>query len=262
MKHSGPYQPRLVHEQPILYLPASGAVVTGRGLGPDWDMAVGATVTHVTPSSGFTTQFRRTRFTSAAAVADQELGVHLPNAADASIWRGNVDTGPNPDVYYGGFYFSTRFMVNAIPDTDVRFFAGLSNQVVGVCVSDTVAGHCVGLWCASTHATDLKLLTMDGTTATATDLTTDADLTAGTLYEFVMIGNPGGSSIVTQLLNVGLGTVLNEQNINTTMPSETTFMAPQVGLSNAANVVGGDTSLDIISIYARPRLRLAPEGLG
>lgn len=255
MKHSGPYQPRLVHEQPILYLPSTGADVAGRGLGPDWAMAAGATVTHVTPSAGFTTQFRRTRFTSVAVTVDQELGVHLPNAADASIWRGNATNR-------GGFYFSTRFMVNAIPDTDVRFFAGLSNQTTAVCVSNTVAGHAVGLWCDDTDATDLKLVTRDGTTTTKTDLTTDADLTAGTLYEFVMIGNPNGGPVVTQLLNVGTGAVLNDQNINVTMPGTTTFLAPQVGLSNASNVVGGDTSLDIISIYARPNIRLTAEGLG
>lgn len=250
MKHSGPYQPRLVHEQPVLYLPATGTVITGKGIGPDWTRAAAGTVSHPAPGTTFVTQFRRTRITSAASI-DNELGVRLP---DVCCWRGNA-------AKLGGFYFSARFMVNAIPDTDIRFFAGLTAGVgAGVCVSDTVPNDTVGLWCASTHATDLKLLSRENTTTTETDLSTDVDLTAGVLYEFVMICNPGQNVIVTNLINVGTGALLNSQNITSSVtgPRNTIFLAPQCGLSNASNAVGGDTSLDIVSVYLRPNLLLNP----
>ena len=256
MRHSGVWHPRLDCEQPILYLPASGTTLTGRGLGPDWAGDGVAVVSHPTPASGFTTQFRRTRFTSAAS-ADNELGVHLPNAADMSCYRGSVASR-------GGFFFRAWFMVNAIPNTTIRFFAGLSAATTGVCLSDTVPANTVGLWCDTTDAGSLTVVTNDASAGSSTKnaLASAHTLTAGTLYEFTMQSNPAQGSIVTQLVNKGTDAVIGSQNVSATMPATTTMMGPQVGLSNAANAAGGDTSLDIILIYARPNLKLVPDGSG
>lgn len=251
MKHSGPYQPKLVHEQPILYLPGTGGSVAGYGVGPNnWVTGIG-TVTHPTPTNTHIGQFRKTRITSVAGTSNQELGIHLPNADQCHIWRGNA-TGR------GGFYFSARFIINAIPATNIRFFCGLSSANAGACTANALTGHAVGLWCADTDAADLKIVTRDGATQNSQDLATDHDLTTGILYEFVMIGIPAQGSIVTQLWNHGTNTLISAQNANTNAPGLSTFMAPQIGLSNNTNNTGGDTALDIVSLYARPNQFLDP----
>lgn len=256
MKHSGPYQPRLVHEQPSLYLP-NGSDATGGGIGPLWARDGGSgTVSHPAPATTYLTEMMRTRITSTAA-NNNELGVRC---SLASCWRGNAASR-------GGFYFSARFLVNAIPATSIRFFAGLTASLTtGVCVSNTVLDDTVGLWCDSTDAAALSLVGRDNTTTTKNTLSTPTTLTAGVLYEFIMICNPGNQgSIVTQLVNYGTQALLWTQNISinqTTLfgPRSTIFLAPQCGLSNALNAVGGDTALDIISVYARPNHLLVPLG--
>jgi len=246
------YEPLIHLEQPTLYLPTTGTDITGGGLGPAWVGDGVAVVSHPAPSAGFTTQFPRRRFTSVAGT-NEELGAHSPLL---SAWRGNA-------AKLGGFYFSCRFMVNAIPDTAVRLFVGLS---AGAAVCKTAfasaPANTIGLWCDSTDAGSLSILTVDSTpTRFSTPLGTAQTLTAGKLYEFVMICNPGGqSTIVTNLIDVGLGTLLSTQNPGSNLPLNTAFMAPQVGLSNAAHNAGGDCSLDVIHCYLRPNLRLTPLG--
>ena len=253
MKHSGPFQPRLVHEQPIWYQPASGVVVTGRGIGPDWDRTGVGTASHPAPANSFINQFRRTRVANVAAVADQELGVHLPNAEDASLWRGDA-------ANLGGFYFSARFTVNTRTFTSIRCFVGLSAQTgTGVCVSDTVPNNTIGLWCDSTDAAVLSIVTKAAVGTTKNALTTAHTLQTGILYEFVMIANPNqANTILTHLINVGTGALISSQSVNVTLPTATVFMAPQAGMSNAANLGAANTAFDIISIYARPNQLLIP----
>jgi hypothetical protein len=254
------YEPTLRRESPILYLPASGANVTGRGLGPDWDRTGAGTVTHPTPTATFLGQFPRTRVTSAAS-QNNELGVHLPNASDARLWRGNATSR-------GGFFFSTQFIVNAILNNNVRLFAGVSAQTgTGVCISNTVPANTVGLWCDDADGANLTIVTTDNAAAktktvlkNASGVDTPLTLAAGVLYEFVMICNPNQAVIVTYIVDISADTLLRTQNVGSTMPLNTAMLAPQVGLSNAQNAAGNDHSFDVISIYARPNLRLTPLG--
>ena len=260
MKPAGTHEPRLSHEQVMLYLPATGTDGTGAGIGPSWTAGSGATVSHPTPSAGFSTEFRCTRFTSPAA-ADKHLGVYFSNADHCCAYLGSATSR-------GGFYFRALFKVNAIPNNAIRFFCGLSAQVgTGLCTSNTPPANSVGLWCDDTDSAALSLMTCNNSgTKTKTALTTPETLTAGRLYEFIMICNPNQSVVVTQLNNYAdtsggaLGTVLNSQNANTNLPANTVMMAPQLGLGNAANATGGDCSLDIMSIYLRPNLKLIPTG--
>ena len=257
------YEPVQYREGVILYLPASGTVITGRGLGPDWAFDGIGTVSHPAPGATFATQFPRTRVTSVAGTQNQELGAHLPNASDARAWRGNAASR-------GGFYFACRFMVNAIPATTIRFFCGLSAATSGVCkaaVSGSGPPNTVGLWCDTGDSANLTILNVDNAGAfQKMPLQSSQTLTAGVVYEFVMICNPataGGpqGTIVTNLINVSTGALLCTQNPGTNLPASTAFMAPQIGLSNGtANLAGGDTSLDWMSVYLRPNLLLTPTG--
>lgn len=260
MKPPGQAEPRLSHEQPIWYLPATGTDAAGCGVGPAWTTDANATVSHPAPTSGYDTQFRRTRFTSTAN-SNIHLGLMFANSDHCSVWRGNATSR-------GGFYFRALFRVNAIPNNTIRFFAGLSAQVgTGVATSNTLPNNTMGLWCDTTHSASLKFGACDnGGTSSSTALTNATTLTAGTLYDFIMIANPNQGVVVTQLVNAEddtdgfMGTVLNSQNFGTNLPGSTVFLAPQVGLGNAANNAGGDTSLDIYTIYVRPNLRLRPQG--
>lgn len=247
------FEPWLAHDQPTIYLPGTGTSAAGRGLGPAWATGANVTVSHPTPANSFAGQFRRTRFVS-QAFNDLELGVHLPNAEDVSAWRGDA-------ANRGGFYFSCRFIVRAIPDVDVRLFCGLSAQTgSGACQSNTLPNNTVGLWSDDTDALNLTIGTKASGAITKTALGTAESITLDRCYEFVMICNPNQAVIVTSLIDFENGTLLTTQNVSATMPASTAFMAPQVGLSNAGNNTGGDTAFEVISLYLRPNQRRIPIG--
>lgn len=260
MKPSGAYEPRLSHEQTILYLPSTGTDGTGAGVGPAWTAGTDSVVSHPSPAAGYDTEFRRTRFTSPAS-ADKHLGIYFSNSDHCCAYRGSADSR-------GGFYFRALFRVNAIPNNAIRFFCGLSARVgSGIATSNTVPANTVGLWCDDTDSAALSLVTVtSGGSATKSALTTPETLTAGRLYEFIMIANPNQSVVVTQLNNFedstggAFGDVLNSQNVSVTMPANTAMMAPQIGLGNSANATGGDCSVDVYSVYLRPNLKLYPTG--
>jgi hypothetical protein len=171
-------------------------------------------------------------------------------------WRGDAQSR-------GGFYFHARFMVNAMPNSAVRLFVGLSAQTsAGVCVAGfgSMPANTMGLWCDSGEVGVLGFVTSDSVGGkTKSALTNSEILTAGRLYEFIMIANPNQGVVVTQLTDVEAG-VINSQNFSSTMPLNTAFMGPQVALSNASNAGGGDTAFDVYSCYLRPNLRLTPSG--
>jgi hypothetical protein len=248
------YEPALHREPRTLYLPTTGTDIGGRGLGPAWVGDGIAVVSHPALAAGFTTQFPRRRFTSAGGTSNQELGAHSP---ELSAWRGNA-------VKLGGFYFSCRFMVNAIPDTVIRFFCGLAKGV-SPALNNTLPANTVGLWCDTADAGALSIGNADsGGVNEKFALSSGVTLTAGVLYDFVMIANPSPSNspgtIVTNLYNVGTDTLLCTQNPGNRLPASTEFLAPHVALSNANHTAGGDCSLDVIHCYLRPNLRLTPLG--
>ena len=273
MKHTGDFHPRLEFEQPYWWLPGSAGSAVGTGFGPVWVPGAGAVVSSPAPTATFIGQHRRNRFTSdAAATPDMELGIHLGNTEDCHAWLGTLDTAPNPDHYRGGFYLSCIFRINALQTTASRFFCGYSSQIGGGIVTANVPpANTVGLWCATGDAMVARLVGVNAagtaTTAPTDRLNGPITLTAGTLYRWVMIQNPTANSIVTQLYNLssqdslaGLISSTN-QGVSTTMStSMATMMAPQCGLSNAANVGASATSLDIMSLYSRPNLKFRQHG--
>jgi len=253
------FEPTMRRESSVLYLPAGGSSLVGRGVGPDWAGDGLPAITHPALGNTFETQFPRTRFTSAAS-NNNELGAHCPAFY---AWRGNAASR-------GGFFFSARFMVNAILNNNLRLFAGLSASATGVCkadVSGSGPANTIGLWTDRTDGASLKILNVDNSGAFEKLPLKDTGgnsitvtLTAGVVYEFVMLANPNGGLIVTYLINVSTDTLLCTQNAGANLPSTTAFMAPQVGLSNALNAAGGDHSFDLINCYLRPNLLLTPTG--
>ncbi len=258
-------EPAIYHEQTLIYLPYTGAALPPGGFfGTQWLSDGVSVVSHPDPGTTFETQFRRSRFTSAAS-NNNELGVHLLNTDMRCAWLGNA-------AKRGGFYFSCRFLVNAIPDTAVRLFVGISGATgIGVSQSATIPGNTIGLWLGSGDAGSLTILTANaaggaagGANAGLTPLRNSSGslatltLTAGFLYEFVMLCNPNQNLVVTNIIDVAAGTLLRTQNVNTTMPDTTAFMAPQVSLSNALHAAGNDCKFDLYGLYLRPNLRETP----
>lgn len=256
MKYASTHQPGLLREQPILYLPDSTNSPAGRGLGPDWASDGVSVVSHPLPTGSFAGQFRKTRFTSAAVTANQELGVHL---SDAMLWCGASLTSPYT-TSIGGFHFLSRFRINAIPNNAIRLFVGVSSQLGAGVVIDPAGNwpnDTAGLWVD----TGSGLVATPAYRAAGGGAPTLAGsnygaLVVGDVYEYQTICIPAASTLVTTLRNLSTETLISSGQINTARPTNTVMMAPQVGLSNAGNVIGGDVSFDIMSIYARPNLRL------
>lgn len=242
-----------MRDQAIWYQPSTGTDVVGKGIGPDWTRAGAGVVSHPALGTSYVDNFRRTRITSAASI-DNELGVRQPVL---SAFRGNAQSR-------GGFYFTALFKVNAIPNNAIRLFVGLSASGTAVCTLGTgaIPDNTMGLFCDETDNAVLSFGSRDATAQNKETLTGSPVLTAGTLYEWIMLCNPNQATVVTQLRNAGTDTVIRSQNFqgggSLRIPLNTVFMAPQVGLSNAANAAGGDTAFDIYSIYLRPNLRLVP----
>jgi len=255
------YEYGLWKNQPMLYLPDTGTSLNGGGFGPtNWTNSGAPTVvSHPQPAStDFVTQHRRTRITSGATTTNQELGIHLPNNDQLCFWRGNA-------ANLGGFYVDVKFKVQAIPATSVRLFCGLSSLNTAVCVTDTPGGSAIGLWCDTGDAGNLTLLRSDGTREKITLLRNGGNVTetlaTGKAYRFKLWALPNGNQIGYQLLNLTNNSLIaHGMNTSGHTPGTATFMAPQVGLSNGtANTTGGDTALDILSLYARPNLSYQPQ---
>jgi hypothetical protein len=260
----------LVHEQPLVYMPSTGADAGGRGLGPAWVTDAAVAVTHPAPTNSFGGQFRCTRFTS-PAVANKGLGVFQNNADGALCWRGDAASR-------GGFYFAARFRINAIPDFAIRLFVGLSALTgAAACSTNFVPQNSVGLFLDTGRAGSLCIGTNDslgGQQLNELKLSNGSysphTIVVGTIYEFVIIQNPTPATtpgtIVTLLYDLtatASNGLIRTQNmpdggVGSVVPDAGVFMAPQCMLGNAAHAAGGDCSFDVLSVYARPNQRLLP----
>jgi len=135
-----------------------------------------------------------------------------------------------------------------------RLFVGLQSGTTSILVSDTVpAIGAIGLWHDTTDGTDvINLLTKDSTTATKNTLngSPTTPYSTGQGYDFYMFAKPNDSVIYYRLDNLNTGATLSDSSISTTIPLNTTFMGPVVGMSNGtANVVAGTVGIGINRIY-------------
>lgn len=237
-------QPALFSNNMVLFAPSSGTVGTGTGFGTVW--TPGGTVTHPTPAStapAITSQMHRTRYANVVTTTNQTLGVISTAAGLPQFWIGNA-------AGLGGFFFHTRFIIGLWPANTVRLFAGLTSLATAMTTADTQTAHYVGLWHDTTDGANvLSLVTMNGTTRTKTAIA-GATLAAGQGFDFTLFAKPNDTVINYRLVSINTGATLVDTSIATTLPANTTFMGPQVIMSNGtANTTANTTALDINRIY-------------
>lgn len=242
-----PFQPALFGNNVVLFAPSSGTTGTGTGFGTVWQS--NGTVSHPTPATtapAVSNQIKRTRYANVVTTTNQVLGPKVNAASESQFWRGNA-------AGLGGFFFQTRFVVDLIPASTIRIFAGLSSSTTAVVASDTVAGDVVGLWHDTTDPTSgansFNLVTRNNTTTTKTSIALSNAIAAGNAYDFYMFCAPNGSTIYYRLDDINNG-VTYEGNTATTLPRNTIFMGPQVEMSNGtANTTVTTVAIGVNRIY-------------
>ena len=236
-----------------MFIPMTGTVGIGTGtggaVGPAWTS--NGTVTHPTPSStapAISNQMKRTMYANVATTTNQQLGPRRNVASDMAYWRGNA-------AGLGGFFFFTRFIVELYPASTVRIFAGLTgaSATASVCISDTVVNDTCGLWHDTTDPSTglgaFNFVTRNTVTTTKQQITLANAIAAKNSYDFFMYCPPNGSTIYWRLDDIVNG-VTYENNTSTTLPTATTFMQPQVQMSNGtANVTVTTSAIGINKIY-------------
>lgn len=244
-----PLQPALFGNNVVLYAPTSSTTVTG-GFGTLWAKgSSGGTVSHPTPSTtspAMSNQMHRTRHQNVVTTTNQAMGIRA-SASDAfQFWMGNGSG-------LGGFFFNTRFVVEAYPASTVRIFAGLASTSTEVVASDTVANDVVGLWHDTTDpssgANSFNLVTRNNTTTTKKSIALSNAIAAGNSYDWFMFVKPNDSTVYYRLDDLVNG-VSYEGSTSTTTPRSTVFMAPQVEMSNGtANITVGTVAIGVARVY-------------
>lgn len=244
------FQAGLYGNRVIMFLPSTGTTGTGSGtsFGPAWTS--NGTVSHPTPAStapAISNQMKRTRYANVVTTTNQQLGPRFNAASERTIWRGNA-------AGLGGFFFVARFIVELYPASTVRIFAGLAGtNSTSVAISDTVINDVCGLWHDTTDpssgANSFNFVTRDTSTTTKQSIALSNAIAAGNSYDFYMFCPPNGSTIYYRLDDI-VNAATYEGSTSTTLPTSTTFLQPQVQMSNGtANTTVTTTAIGVASIY-------------
>lgn len=242
-----PVQPALFGNRILMFMPSTGTTGTGSGtsFGPAWNSA--GTVSHPTPAStapAVSNQMKRTRYANVVTTTNQELGIRFAAASERQFWRGNA-------AGLGGFFFAARFIVELYPAATVRIFAGLTgNTSTGVVISDTVLNDTCGLWHDTTDGSStFNFVTRNTATTTKQAIALSNAIAAGNSYDFYMYAKPNDSTIYWRLDDI-VNNVTYEGSQTATLPTSTTFLQPQVAMSNGtANTVVTTTAIGVAGLY-------------
>lgn len=242
-----PVQPALFGNRMVFYMPNTGTTA-GLNLGTPW--AVTTTVAHPAPGAGAYTQCKRTTSTNVVTTQNQTLGVSSIVSTAHQFWRGNSSG-------LGGFFFFARFGIETLTagsPNATRLFVGLHSGTTNILASDTVpAISAIGLWHDTTDGANvINLLTKDGTTATKNTLSGSptTPYSTGQGYDFYMFCPPNASVVYYRLDNINTGAILCDSSCSTTLPANTTFMGPVVGMSNGtANTTAATVGIGVSRIY-------------
>lgn len=239
------FQDKLSEKGLSAYYPNNGA-----SLGTSIGMAFtsGGTISHPTPGAGLYAQTKRTRFACVVTTTNQFLGVRTA-ATEKRYWRGNASG-------QGGFDFHARIAIGAWPAATVRLFCGLTTSTVGYAISDTLAGSGVGFYHDTTEsASTLSFLSYDGTTPTKTAITLGSALAAGAMFDAFIWCKPNDSVVYYRLVDLLTGTTLVDSSTSTTLPPSTSFLGPEISMSNGtANTAAAGTSIEILSYQCHSEL--------
>lgn len=190
---------------------------------------------------------KRTQYTNVVTTQNQVLGIRYNAASERQFWRGNA-------AGLGGFFFVSRFIVELYPASTVRIFAGLvGNNNTHPVSSDTMLNDTVGLWHDTTDPSSgsgaFNIVTRDNATTTKTPINLANAIAAGNSYDFYMFCPPNGTDIFWRLVDT-VNNVEYTGSVAASLPRNTIFMQPMVGMSNGtANVTVSTVAIGIAGVY-------------
>jgi len=237
-----PVQPALFGNNIVMYTPTSGTTATG-GFGTLWAKGGSSgTVDTPTLTSGITNQIKRTRHRNVVTTTNQAMGIISTASGMPMVWRGNA-------AGQGGFFFFARFVVTDYPAASIRIFAGLTAGTAEVVTSDTVANNTAGFWHdTSDNASTCAFVTRDA--ATTNKVTFTCALAAGQGFDVYIFAKPNDSTIYYRVDDINAGTTLVDSSTGTNLPAATTFLGPQVEISNGtANTTVNTVGIGVNRIY-------------
>ena len=246
MRPANPNQRGLQTFAGVMFLPNTGAVGTGAGLGV-WNVTGAPTITHPAPTStSLATQFSRTVYTEIGATNNQVLG---PVGANYQFWKGNA-------ANMGGFYFAAMFTIDAWNNDAGRLFVGLASAAAGTPVNADAwpaGSDGCGLWHDSTMGANvLKFLHVDNGTMDTSQAVTGATLAAGQGFLWEIWGYPNQQSVINtnhRLTSINTGLKI-DWNVIGGGPRIGVFCAPQVTMSNGTDATAGHFGIGVINCYA------------
>ncbi|MDQ5932680.1 MAG: hypothetical protein QG649_765, partial [Patescibacteria group bacterium] len=216
-----PFQASLAFNRVAMVSPGGGTTITALGTA----FTNVGTVSHPAPAStNYMTSVRRSVLTMANTAGS--LASHRQQTLQA--WRGNA-------AGKGGFFFTTRF---GTPTTGTgnRVFVGLNDLTTAPTNVDpltSTANSKIGMAINANTGNWSVIHNVAGTAPTQIALGSNFPINTTDMYELVLYSPPNGSTIGWRVTNKATNNSTSG-SISTNMPATTTFLAPQMWMTNNA----------------------------
>jgi hypothetical protein len=217
-----PFQASFGFNRVAMVMPAGGATLTSFGT---TSTNVGTISNPAPASTNLFTSIRRFRDTSAA------LGGSLASHYQTNLmaWRGNA-------AGLGGFFYTTRFGLSTLQSGN-RGFWGLADVTSAPTNVDPTTATAPGKLGIAINANSGNLKWVNNTTGSAptvADLGASFPVNTTDLYELIIYSAPNSSSITYRVKDITTGSVTSDTTVSTNIPANTTFLAPQMWMTNNA----------------------------
>jgi hypothetical protein len=207
--------------QYLLVQPANTSTLSAIGTLP---VVVGTVSTPAQTTTNNKTATRRTVLTGTAVAGN----VVFIRQSSTLAWRGN-------SAFNGGFNLVWRFGFETLV-AGQRFFVGLSDSAANPTNVDPLTSVVVGKigLAVNTNTGNLQFVTnASGTAPTVTDLGANFTVNTTDVYELILSGSPGNTSIEGKITNKTTGNIIIA-SVTANIFTATTFFAPIIWMTNNA----------------------------
>lgn len=229
-------QPAFFANNVTMWVPGTGTTAA-ISLGVSW--TISTTQAHPTiANTNFMTQMKRATFTTSTTAANTS-GIR---SSAPICWRGNA-------AGQGGFFFAARGGILTYTST-MRILFGLSALTTALAADPSATANTCGL-SKDTGETTWQCLTRDASTAAkiSSGRTTAAGGTAE-IFDFYMFCKPNDSQISFRLVDVTTGTVLvDNQSQSSNLPVNTTMLTAHAECQNVAGGAGTAVAIFLNKLY-------------
>lgn len=208
-----------------------------------WDNTAGTnlgTAARVAGTAGTTilAMMSRTTFASVVTTTNQQVGTR----SEALFFRGNT-------AGIGGFFFTCRFAFTTWT-TGNRLYIGLSaGGAALVTVDPSTVANGVGFGVDAADTAISFYAAGASTPATKTAIAGQPSLATGNVYQAYIYCQPDDTTVYFRLDNLLTGAILIDSSTQSALPVNSTALAAQAVMGNAANIVVGNATLAVNKIY-------------